>query len=202
MNPFLRLVLHLVLAFFISSGLVIGAGSLYAASQPAPRVGYFLIADETMNDPRFHEAVILLVQADQSGVVGLVINRPSSMDPTRLVPELTGRIDGLYFGGPVSPYQPMALLRSEQPPAGSSSVLDGVSLAGVKDMIRHLAGQGGRDDRVRVYLGYAGWAPGQLAAEIARGSWQVAPADKDAVFSDEPEGLWQKLSGAAKAIWI
>jgi putative AlgH/UPF0301 family transcriptional regulator len=72
-------------------------------------------------------------------------------------------------------------------------VLDGLHVSGSRDTLLELLGGPGPGVQFRAYVGYAGWAPGQLANEIARGDWTVAPGDAASVFASDPSGLWEKL---------
>jgi len=81
-------------------------------------------------------------------------------------------------------------------------VLDGVSVSGSRDTLRGWLEAPPAGSELRAYAGYAGWAPGQLAAEIARGDWLVATGDAAAVFTRDPAGLWDELLKKHEAIRV
>lgn len=171
------------------------------AASPPPASGMFLVADAALQGP-FRESVVLLLRHDRGGSVGLIVNRPSDIPVARLrpdLPELSGQPGSVFLGGPVSPEATLALVRGGAPPR-STPVLPGVHVTGGAELAEHLAsGAGGA---FRLYLGYAGWAPGQLEAEIARGGWQLLPADAAAVFDGDPRTLWRALRGGGRREWI
>lgn len=178
-----------------------------ALSRPemAPARGTLLVAGEGINDPRFRETVILLVRYDAGGVVGLILNRPTSLTLAEALPEqeaLVGRRDPLYYGGPVKPELLLTLLRSEQPPPGSTAVSGRVHVTGLPKIVDRLDSLKERGEAFRTFMGYAGWTPGQLAREIARGDWYVEPFDETAVFDGTPATLWRRLRQGAAEVWI
>ncbi len=173
-------------------------------AQPAqvPRVGTFLVAAESMADPRFQQTVILLIRHDPGGTVGLIVNQPALADANLFLPNLPEQFDGIFLGGPVSRLRPTVLLRAEAPPEGSLRVLENTYVIGLEQTLRHLTKQEQSAARFRIYLGYAGWTSWQLARELARGDWQVVPADEKALFEDDPTRLWKRLHRLAENILI
>jgi len=184
-----------------------GEGGSPAAAQErlAPAPGMLLVAGEGMADPRFRETVVLLLRYGEAGVAGIILNRPTSFDAARLEsgPQLPAEChEPVYFGGPVEPRLLLVLLQSDDPPADSTPVTDRLHLTGLPQIAgRPLCGTD-KEERVRVFSGYAGWSMTQLAGEIARGSWYVEPFDAAAVFSERPETLWRELRARGKEVWI
>ncbi len=167
-----------------------------AASALEPASGRLLVAADTMADVRFRETVILLLRHDRRGSLGLVLNRPSRLPLAEAVPNadvFRNQKGLLWLGGPVAPGSALVLTSSDR--LAGKPVLSGVWVSGLRELIQAL-GQGEDVGRFRVYAGYAGWAPGQLAGEIARGDWQVQPATVELVFGDAA-GLWRQLSHKA-----
>lgn len=176
----------------------LAAAALVAAAVPLPAIppapGTFLVAARGLADPNFSRTVVLLVDHGAEGSWGLVIDRPAPLPLSELLPEerLFGdRKDPLLIGGPVSPGLLLALFRSTDPPVGSRPVFDDVHVTGSRDALRLLAGL--ERTRLRLYAGYSGWGPGQLAGEIARGDWQLMPAEADLVFAEDLEAVWERL---------
>lgn len=183
------------------------AGWLPAAAQGrlAPARGMLLVAGEGMADPRFQEAVILLVRYDAEGVVGVIINRPTNLTLGEALPGMGAsekRDTPLYYGGPVDPRLLLVLLQGEKPPQDSSAVAGRLHLTGLPQIAERLDSPAGTGEQFMVLLGYAGWSARQLAGEIARGDWYLVPFDEAAVFSEKPETLWRELRGRGKEVWI
>jgi putative transcriptional regulator len=168
---------------------------LLAADIPAR--GRFLVATHDLAGSFFAETVILLLQHDDQGTMGLIINQPSDIGLSTMLPEETDPVefDGkLYIGGPVSTYGIMMLIRSELEPAESEHIFGNVYASGSRDVLMATLGDADALSRVRLYAGHAGWFPGQLDGEIARGSWQIVPADERTIFSPLPGEIWKKLA--------
>lgn len=183
--------------------LALGAGVLAPAPSPAqnPGRGDFLVAGRELGDPNFHRAVVLMIAHDPEGAMGLVINRRTQVPVSEVFTEsreLAGTDAWVYLGGPVSPNQFFILVRQENPPAGSLRLLGDLYLVDL-EFLQRLLGGGGHV--FRVYAGYAGWGPGQLDGEIARGDWHVLPGDEESVLSEEPEAVWQLLIERSTALW-
>lgn len=175
-----------------------------AAAQPVrePAPGVLLVADERMTDPRFNRAVVLLIEHDRTGSWGLIINKRTDIGVAEVAPsiELSGEDPVVYFGGPVQVDQLRLLYRDGDAPHEDDTGLPDVRWTDSgEELSKRLAEDPGL---VRVYAGYAGWAPGQLAFELAHGGWRMIQGRAGNVFSDEPEGLWQRLSEALDGIAI
>ena len=178
-------------------GLVAGlamAGAA-AAQQHEPPNSLLLVAKPELADPNFRRTVVLVTQAEDASTVGVILNRPLGTRLSELLPEEAASAnyrEPVFFGGPVMRRAIVALFRSESPPrAPAFHVLRGVYLTMHPDNIRRLLADPAR--RYRLYAGFSGWAPRQLEGEFARDDWHVLPADEDAVFRKNPEGLWEEL---------
>jgi putative transcriptional regulator len=178
-------------------------GSTATAARPATPVkpGVFLYASPSLGDPNFVETVVLLVQHGPEGSMGLVINRPTRV-PVREAVDALAEIRGLelrlYEGGPVQRDMTLALARSARRLADAHRVLADVQLSAEPKRWKELARDPEAESRLRVYAGYAGWGPGQLARELRLGSWVVAPGDARSVFSADPSLLWPRVHGLLK----
>ncbi len=171
-----------------------------AASSTALEKGQFLIAGERLTDPNFAKTVVLLLHHDRGGAMGLIINRPTEMELSTLMPELEGVGDhphSLYFGGPVGLEQILLLMRSADQPEDATEVFADVWVSGSRTLLEGLIRD--RSGSLRLYAGYAGWAPGQLENESERGDWRVVPGDTDSIFDRRPTELWRRLSSARLA---
>ncbi|MFQ5635499.1 MAG: YqgE/AlgH family protein [Gammaproteobacteria bacterium] len=176
-----------------------------AHAGPEPARGMLLVASPDMRGTWFARSVILLIQHDESGTAGLLINRQTDITPAELLPGVGGlnRLrHKLYIGGPVAGRGITMLVESEAPPDRAQHVFADVYASGNEQLLLEIADRGEAAQRIRLYAGYAGWVPGQLEAEIRRGSWTVMPAAATLVFSTAPGDLWEHLVPAARAIIV
>ena len=166
--------------------------SSYADEDPA--TGKLLIATDEVQGSSFFKTVILLLHYDESGALGVVINRPTEATPDELLPELEGIKDyeGMtYWGGPVRLATMRALHRTDTPTDDEIHIFDAVHQMPLDEKLP----AGDRNDKnLRFFIGYAGWSPGQLDREILFDSWHVIPATEEAVFAEDPDMLWETLS--------
>jgi putative transcriptional regulator len=168
-----------------------------SAAAEAPTQGSFLVATRDLRGSWFSETVILLIQHDEFGTMGLVINQPSEIQLTEMLPEVTHLRESdqtLFVGGPVSSYGVTILIQSDNAPAESEHVFGDVYASGSREQLIEMMYNADPAPRVRLYAGHSGWSPGQLAGEIARGSWDVIPADEGMIFSTEPTTVWPQLA--------
>lgn len=159
----------------------------------APATGKFLVAADDLHGDYFGKTVVLLLQYDATGAMGLVINRPTDVTLDELVDDSDAQASysgTLFWGGPVQMTSLRALVRSDAPPAGAQSVVDDVYLLPFDDA---LTSGTANTANLRLFIGYAGWAPGQLERELAGHSWHVVSATADLVFADDPSVIWQRL---------
>jgi putative transcriptional regulator len=155
--------------------------------------GIFLVAAPALRDPNFRQTVILLCEHSPDGALGVVVNRPTAMSISEALPQvpiLEGQRHVLFAGGPVQTNQVMLLYRLSQVPDNSHPVFDGVCLGGDLDVMERILTEKRDYDAFRAYLGYSGWGPGQLEAEMQTGSWITVPADPTIVFEKEPTRIW------------
>ncbi len=160
--------------------------------------GRLLVASPGMRDPRFQKTVIVLLRHDESGAFGLVLNRV--LGKVKLseflkrvgidAPENGGEVV-LHYGGPVEPHSVFILHSTELEFPNSRFVGEKVALSSDPAILRAIAlGKGPR--RVVVAVGYSGWGPGQLEAEMKGGAWFTAPADEDILFDESNETKWER----------
>ena len=143
------------------------------------RPGTLLVASRDLPDPNFTDTVVVLAQfSDKDGAMGLIVNRQTSVPLSRVVPNLKGRGDmSVFLGGPVSADSVVALARSAHPIADSQHIAADMYLVTSAESLEAQLQAGGGRERVRIYLGYCGWAPGQLERETIAGGWHVLPPD-------------------------
>lgn len=154
----------------------------------------------------FARSVILLVDHGPEGSTGLIVNRPSPMKLSDVMPsrdDVKERGDDLWVGGPVQPTRIMLLARAPERLPEGFPVFDEVQVLLTKFGMDRAFGRGIPPAAVRAYAGFAGWSPGQLAREIADGDWHVVDADVKSVFSDSPRTVWDELiEKAAGRRWV
>lgn len=145
--------------------------------------GYFLVASPHLHDGNFFRSVVLMVQHDEAGAIGLILNRPTDRTVT-----ITDDLDvPINIGGPVGGPM-MALHTVAKWP--ENEVINGVYLASHNSLDRVMADGTGP---VLVFSGYSGWGEGQLEGELEDGGWLTSKATRDDVFSD-PDELWRRIS--------
>ena len=154
--------------------------------------GHLLIAGPGLVDPNFWRSVVLVGEHSEEGALGVVLNRTSETSVDEAVPELAVLADGMgdvHVGGPVQPSAVVVLAEFAEPSDASELVVESVGFLPAEvdpDSLGPLR-------RARVYVGYAGWGPGQLDDELDEGSWIVEPARAEDVFTDEPDALWSTV---------
>src|SRR5262249_4202162 len=89
------------------------------------------------------------------------------------------------------------IFRAAKPPDEASEIFDDVYFSTSPDLLRELLGRKKPMENLRIFVGYSGWAPGQLENEVARGDWTLAPATSGAIFDTKPERRWHELNPPA-----
>lgn len=168
------------------------------AADETPARGTFLVATGEIRGDLFVRTVVLLLSYDETGAMGLVVNRPTDVAPAELMTEpdaLSGYSGTLFWGGPVQMASLWTLVRTDSPPDDAVPVVDDVyQLPFDAAASKRLTSP----DRLRFYIGYAGWSPGQLDRELLAGSWRVVRATASLVFSTDPSGTWERLAPVEK----
>jgi putative transcriptional regulator len=154
--------------------------------------GHFLVASRHLRDANFARSVVLMIQHDHQGAVGVVINRPSDKT-VREVWEHIGydpcdRDDHVFIGGPVP--GPLLALHAVEP-YSEHEVLPGLFISKHRDALDLIVRK--RDLPFRLYSGQAGWGSGQLESELDAGGWLFTRADKADVFADHAT-IWKKVT--------
>ena len=166
--------------------------------------GMFLLASPRLGDPRFAQTVVLLLEYDATGALGLVVNRPTefSLRDVLQTPLPNSAEHPVFAGGPVEHRRLIALLRSTGAVDGADRVVGDIHASGSIDTLRRMLERDGHASDVHTYLGYAGWSPGQLDAELARGDWIVTPADAESIFDTPPGDVWRDLMRRNAGRWV
>ena len=176
---------------------------LYREVVKSLATGKLLVAARRLPDPNFSRTVVLMVAFSDEGAMGLVVNRRSDVPLTRLFPHVTPTMataSQAFTGGPVQREVAIALTRTSEPVGGARPIVDGIHLVSARAPLEALLASGTPTSRLRVYLGYAGWGPGQLEAETAQGSWHVLDGDADIVFAPDPAAVWPRQIARTEVI--
>ncbi|MBI4485252.1 MAG: YqgE/AlgH family protein [Acidobacteria bacterium] len=155
-----------------------------------------LLSMPQLTDPNFNRTVVLLCKHFEEGAFGLVVNRPLvtsglvvSLDP----PVETARELEVWVGGPVEPQRSWILVGDEP---GEQEGLTGMRIA--RDMYLSTSPELLRrlleplpPPRTRLIVGYSGWGPGQLEAELNASAWLISDVDRDLIFNTPPDRMWE-----------
>jgi putative transcriptional regulator len=158
--------------------------------------GSFLIASPHLRDPNFRQTVVLICEHGQGGSLGLVLNRRTEHHIIDVLPQISGlheRAGLVYNGGPVQKDNLLILHRINKAVPESQPIFDGVCLGGDLEALEEASAEEEPSNLVRVYMGYAGWASGQLQFELSTGSWIILPADLKLVFARDPLQMWPNI---------
>ncbi|HEX8750940.1 MAG TPA: YqgE/AlgH family protein [Nitrospira sp.] len=175
----------------VLSGAPALAGSEFSPSSVGK--GVLLVASPSLVDPNFRETVVLIVEHNPQGTLGLVLNRSTNVLLSEALPgvsALKGTKHRLFAGGPVQPTIVLLLSKLKEPQPDMRSVFDGVYIGGNPEALERIITQAKPTDRFRAFAGYAGWAPGQLGFEMLQGSWAVLPPETFNIFDKDPATLW------------
>ncbi len=185
-------------------GLALAAWSAPAGSArtqdegPQFLAGRLLVAARGMKDPNFARTVVFMIEHHDEGALGLVINRPVGEAPlSKLMPGLGLEGDGaegsmrLHVGGPVQPTS-FFVLHTPDVTIEETMVVNGqVAVTTQPDFLNKI-GHGDGPRHAILVMGYAGWGPGQLESEIARGDWGDIEIDEAVVFDRDYETKWER----------
>jgi len=167
-----------------------------SADNAKPLTTILLVARAELPDSNFKDSVVLVMNNIGPAPLGIIINRPTRIAISHLFPDLE-RVaqldDRVYFGGPVEIASVSFIFRAETPPKHATQVLDGIYVSTNRELLLKLLARDKPMEGLRIFIGYSGWAPGQLQSEIARGDWTLAPAEADAVFDKKSEHPWPEL---------
>ena len=168
----------------------------FSTVAPQPGPGQLLVATPALLDPNFAHAVVLLLDHDEDGSLGVVLNRPTPVAVSSVLPDWAGSVDPpevLFEGGPVSSDAALAVACVPEVGADPIGFRRLFGLTGIIDLDTPPEVLAPAMTRLRIFAGYSGWGSGQLEAELAEGSWYVVPATTEDVFDAEPTALWSAV---------
>ena len=170
---------------------------------PRYLAGFMLISETELRDPNFFRTVVLILNHDENGAMGLVVNRPSNAALSDLSEDLVGTNFSdhqVYIGGPVEQNYLFALhtgfpedIKSDGAIEASEDIIFEPDFEILRSNFNKLLESSAEDvPSIRFFAGYAGWAPEQLEDELQRGDWVIIKALSALVFSDEPGKSWEQ----------
>ena len=159
--------------------------------------GRLLVATPKLEDPNFARAVVLLLDHDGDGALGVIISRPTTVPVADVLPRWSDLVTGpdvLFSGGPVGTDSALAVAivdgSEDDDPVGWRRLYPGAGLVDLDAPPELLAGV---LTGMRVFAGYAGWGPGQLEEEVDEGAWYVVPAETEDLLCPDAEQLWRRV---------
>ena len=158
---------------------------------------HFLIAMPTMRDPNFRGTVTYLCKHDEQGALGIIINRPLKMRVAEIFRQLSLDIIDehqserpVMGGGPVQADRGFVIHQADEPYDNTLDTANaGIKVTVSQDILDSMA-RGAGPRPALVALGYAGWDPGQLEAELSTNAWLSVPADPAIIFETPFEQRW------------
>ena len=168
----------------------------------SPEAPCLLVANPALLDPNFLHTVVLLVEHDDEGALGVILNRPLPLTLSQVCDEgnmsYAGARDATAWrGGPVDPQRGILLVQGGLPES-EDTVLDFTHFVSHrKDLLEELLSD--PEAHYRLYLGYAGWGAGQLDAELEEGAWSRRPLVPEWLLHPDPSGLWHVATAAGSS---
>jgi putative transcriptional regulator len=205
--------IHRCLAATLAAALLISASPAPMAAAGAARpaspghtskapssdlTAILLVAQGVVSDPNFGGSIVVVMNNVGPAPVGIIINRPMPLTVARFFPKLKHLAqvqDKVYFGGPVEFGTVWYLFRAQTAPATAIRVCNGVYVSSDEKLLRKLLRRPRPMEGLRIFVGHAGWAPGQLQAEIQGGAWVPRRADADSIFDPKPLLSWPSPQG-------
>jgi len=170
--------------------------------------GVLLVARRELTGSGFAHSVVLLLRHDARGSLGVVVNRRTRFHLHDLMPEFDREQAAqhrVHVGGPVAPHTLVLVMRGEAPATGIDRVTETITFSAERDVLEALIERQKSAKDLRLFLGYAGWAPGQLDAELVRHAWFLVRSDDHAVFGEQDD-LWEryinKLDPPGIRVWF
>ena len=161
-----------------------------------------LVAHPAFRDLEYRQTVLIAAPVPSGGHVGVILNRPTKRSLGSLFPEHEPSkkvVEPVFYGGPFSRGALVALVKADKAPGqGSVLLMKDLYLAFRANTIDHVIETTPND--ARYFVGYVGWRPGELKAEIDKGLWSVMNAEIDTVFRTDTEGLWEEWLQQSKRI--
>ena len=160
-----------------------------------PSAGKLLVSEPFLKDPNFQRSVVLIAEHSDAGTLGFVLNHKSNLLLSDILPELEDIHFPVYFGGPVGTDTLHIIHRCYEKMNEGEEIAPGLYYGANLETLRVLAEAGNlREDEVKFFVGYSGWAEEQLVEEIDLNSWIVSDQyHPDVLFSGNEEEVWREV---------
>ena len=159
-----------------------------------PLKGSVLISEPYLSDLQFRRTVVLLGEHNEDGSVGFVLNRLLRIRSNEVVPGLLDIDFPLFYGGPVEPNTLHFIHTVGELIEGAQLIKDGIFWGGNIELVNDLLNQKVvKPEEFKFFVGYSGWAPGQLEDEMQEKAWWLGEAPTSLIFSDDPEQMWANV---------
>lgn len=160
-----------------------------------PQAGDLLVAAVDSGHDLFEQTVVLILDKDETGTLGVILNKLAEVDLAAVLPQWSERVSPpqeMFSGGPLSPDGAVCLASCElaDEPPGWRRLFGDVGLLHLDTPVELVDGAFGD---LRIYAGYAAWEPRQLENELIHGAWYLVNATYDDVFTTEPDDLWRRV---------
>lgn len=167
----------------------------YANDKIEPQKGDLLISEPFLNDPNFVRTVVLLCEHNEEGSFGFVLNKPSQITIHELIEEVEDRDDTVFVGGPVQQNTLQFIHRNNDLIEGGMEVSHGLYWGGnFEQMLTILDGNLIGKNEIKFFVGYSGWAAGQLKGELELNSWIIfRNVGVEKIFDTNVESLWKEV---------
>ncbi len=168
-------------------------------TDPLNLKNHFLIAMPSMSDPHFSKSVTLICEHNEEGAMGIVINHDAGVSTSELLEHLEIQVQDNFFerpvvaGGPVQVDRGFVIHSSHQDWQSSLNLDHSITITTSLDILEAIASSHELNNAI-VALGYAGWGPGQLEAEIAENAWLTVPVSPEILFATDISKRWQKAT--------
>ncbi len=171
-----------------------------------PKKGRILIAEPFLPGSYFNRSIILLASYDENGAVGFILNKPVEFPVQHLFDDLPGFQAEICLGGPVSTDSVYFIHSLGKQIPGSEHITGNMYWGGDFDVLRDEIKRGKiTASDIRFFVGYSGWAPGQLEEEINENSWLVSEMEQYALMHQSDHELWEKAvgeMGGKYSLWL
>ena len=168
--------------------------------------GKLLLSEPFLKDYFFKRSVIMMLDHDEFGSMGMIINRETEYFISDLVDDFPNFDSRVFLGGPVQTENIFILHRKGDLITGSQEVMPGLYWGGDFEQIKEMIKLGVlKNTDLRFYLGYSGWSKGQLDGELKENSWIVAESKNEYLFANQPKDLWGnilELYGNDYEMWL
>ncbi|MBV5326172.1 MAG: YqgE/AlgH family protein [Chlorobium sp.] len=155
--------------------------------------GKLLLASANLLESNFKRTVLIICEHNESGSLGFILNRPMEFKVCEAVAGFEEIEEPLHMGGPVQVDTVHFLHSRGDIIDGATEIFPGLFWGGDKNQVSFLLNTGVmQPSEIRFFLGYSGWSAGQLEEEFEIGSWYIAEASRDVIFSDAYERMWSR----------